>query len=546
MACYEWSYHHANDGCGIGAHPDTNMSTTSSRTRRQKQASGPLLGAPSEGALTSTECAALVAEHVRRARAAQQSWEALGVAQRATLLRPLARLLAARRDTIADLITEENGKPRTEAILHDVVAAAQFVSWACEEAPRVLGPTAVQPRWFVHRRAEVLRRPFGVVGVIGPWNIPLCIPVSLTLPALVAGNAVVFKPSERTPRVGKLLGELYEEIGLPPGLFHVIEGGPEVGAALVDARPDKVLFTGSAATGRKVMAACARHPIPCALELGGVDAMIVRGDADIALAASAATWGATFNGGQACCSVERILVHRSVQDLLVSRMRDRMAQIDVQRDLAPAIDDRQRALWSEHVDDALARGLEVYCGGEDAGGRRMVPALIAGEGLLDARCWREETFGPLVALCPYDTDEEAIRLHNETDYGLTASVYTRDLERGRAIASRLRAGAVALNEIGAMVYATPELPWGGVGASGFGRSHGDEGLLDVTWPQVIDLPRFGAVEPRRPWWYPYDDQQADALGRLADAVDSGPVERVRSFAEAGRRVAQLLQRRPRH
>lgn len=480
-----------------------------------------------------------------RARKAQALWETASVEDRARRLRPLARMLADRREAIADLIEEENGKPRTEAILHDVVAAAQFVAWACDAAPRVLAPVTENPAWFVHRTARIHRRPFGVIGAIGPWNIPLYIPVSMVMPALLGGNAVLFKPSERTPRIGLLLGRMIDELDLPRDLVQVVTGGPEAGAALVAAHPDKLLFTGSAATGRKVMAACARFPIPCALELGGVDAMIVREDADVALTASAAAWGATFNGGQACCSVERILVHRSLHDALVARLTDRLAQISVRSDLAPAIDERQHALWLEHVEDARARGLRIRHGGDDAGERRVVPTLIEGEGILQARCWREETFGPVVAVCPFDSDDEAVRLHNDTPYGLTASIYTRDPAGGRALAARLRAGAIAINELGAMVYAAPELPWGGVGASGFGRSHGEEGLLDATWAQVIDEARVPGLEPRRPWWYPYDAAQAEALGRLADAVGGGPVRASAAIADTGRRVLRLLTRAPR-
>lgn len=480
-----------------------------------------------------------------RARRAQARWEALSLEERARRIRPLADVFARRGDEIARLVSEENGKPLVEAVFHEVAAVTQLVVWACDAAPRVLGPRAVPLTWMPHRRASVAHRPFGVIAAIGPWNLPIYIPASLVIPSLIAGNAVVLKPSERTPRCGDMLAACLAELDLPDGLFQLVHGEGDVGAALVDARPDKVLFTGSVQTGRRVMAACARFPIPVSLELGGVDAMIVRADADLELAASAATWGACFNGGQACCSVERLLIHEDIFEPLVARIAHKMAQLSPHTDLAPAIDGRQAAIWREHVADARARGLTIHVGGAELTDRRHAPTLVSGHGTADAACWRDESFGPIVAARSFREDDEAVRLHNDTEYGLTASIFTRDPDAARTMARRLRAGAVAVNEIGAMVYGAPELPWGGVGWSGFGRSHGEEGFLDVTWPQVLDEAAIPNAEPKRPWWFPYDDGQAAALGALTHAFVAPPLGRARALAQTVRGIVGVLTRTPR-
>ena len=483
------------------------------------------------------------ADVMGRARAAGAAWGARSVEDRAAALRPLVQRLSDHREDLARTIADETGKPLSEAMFHDVVASVAVARHAVDAAPRVLGARGVPLPWLPHRQASVHRRPYGAVLVIGPWNIPLCIPLSLVLPALLGGNAVVFKPSERAPRTGRALGDHLAALGLPDGLFTVVEGDGAVGAALLDARPDKVLFTGSVETGRRVMAAAARFPIPVSLELGGVDAMIVRADADLELTASAAAWGATFNGGQACCSVERLLVHRSVYDALLARVADKLDRLVPATDLAPAIDDRQAAEWRAHLDAAAARGLRVRAGGAMLDGRRAQPTLV--EATPDAAAWRDETFGPVVAAVPFDDDDHAVALHNKTEYGLTASIFSSDLNSAAAMAPRLRAGAVAVNEVAAMIYGSPELPWGGVGASGFGRSHGDEGLLDVTWPQVIELPRGPAFGPKRPWWHPYDAEQARLLGLLAPALAAGPLGRVAALSRVPAALARLLSRAPR-
>jgi succinate-semialdehyde dehydrogenase/glutarate-semialdehyde dehydrogenase len=408
----------------------------------------------------------------------------------------------------------------------------------------VLGDARIRLPNLPHRTAVRHHRPYGVVVAIAPWNFPFLIPFSQVLPALLAGNAVVLKPSELTPDVGRLLVDLVHEAGLPEGLLQVAVGDGALGAALVDARPDKVLFTGSVATGRRVMAAAAAHPIPVGLELGGVDALVVRADADLEFTASAIAWGATFNGGQACCSVERLLVHESIADRLLVRVADKLRRIDTRHDLGPAIDDRQLATWQQHVESARAAGLDV-AGGRPLPDRRLEPTMITGDDVTASQVWNEETFGPVVAVATFDSDDKAVALHNATRYGLTASVFSADVGAAQRMARRLDAGTVAVNEIAATMYSSPELPWGGVGESGFGRSHGTDALLDAAWVQVVESPRGPTFGPKRPWWYPYGYELDGAMkdvGRSFAATTAR--RRAASLARAGRQFLTMLTRQP--
>ena len=250
----------------------------------------------------------------QRSAKAQKIWATIPVAQRAQRFIPALEMLDERVDEFAAIIHQENGKPLLEAVSHEIGASLVYLKWVISQAPKLLGDEPRALSVFPHRKATIERVPWGTVLVIGPWNVPLYIPLSQVIPALIAGNAVVLKPSEITPKSASILQELLHDCCLPDGLFQIIEGDGKVGAKLIKDKPDKVLFTGSVATGRKVMAACAKHPIPVTLELGGVDAMIVLEDANLEFASSAAAWGATFNGGQVCSSVERLLVAEPIRE----------------------------------------------------------------------------------------------------------------------------------------------------------------------------------------------------------------------------------------
>lgn len=478
------------------------------------------------------------------AREAQFAWGALTVAARVQMLETLPQLLFDRMDWIAEVIVAENGKPRAEALAHEVVPAIALARHHLDSAVATLEATRISSATAPYRKAMRTHRPYGVVVAIAPWNLPFLIPFSQVLPALIAGNAVVLKPSELTPRVAAALVELIGDCGLPAGLLQLALGDGAVGAELIAGRPDKVLFTGSVATGRTVMAAAARFPIPVGLELGGIDAAIVLDDADLEFTTSAVAWGANFNGGQACCSIERVLVHESLHDAFLVRLEDKVRRIDVGRDLAPAIDDRQQRIWERHLAAARQDGAQVR-GGEPLRDRHISPALVSGAGVTETDAWREETFGPVTAVARFGSDDEAVALHNATEYGLTASVFSADVGRARALAQRLRAGAVSINDVAATMYSTPELPWGGVGRSGFGRSHGVDALLDASWVQVLDLPRGPASGPKRPWWYPYGPELEDAMRELASSVVTPrAVARLRGYGRAGHLLLGMLSRQP--
>jgi len=483
---------------------------------------------------------------LRLARQAQRGWADLGVQGRARRLLHAVDVMTARMEEIVDVIVAENGKPRVEAIGHEVGSAIANLRWLCARAPELLGSKSVPLKWMPNRSCEVSLEAFGVVLVISPWNFPFSIPFGQVVAALVAGNAVVLKPSEETPLVGDLIASVLAECGLPQNVFTVVQGDGAAGAALVDARPDKIFFTGSVATGRAVMRAAAAHPVPVCLELGGIDALVVCDDADLELAASAAAWGATFNGGQVCASVERLLVHESVSQRFSDLLTHKLAQIDAGRDMGTITADKQKLVYDRHLEDTKAHDVTALAGGAYESERRLRPTLIVGKDIESSAVWREETFGPVVAMATFRNDDEAIRKHNDSHFGLTASVFSRSRSRATRLAEGLRVGLVSINDVAATLHAFGELPWGGVGESGFGRSHGTEGLLEFVRPKVVERTRRFLPEFKRPWWFPYGPQQQELMGLFVKATATRSTrERVALLAKVGARAARLLVDTPR-
>ena len=457
-------------------------------------------------------------EILHRAREAQASWAATPVPSRCALIRHLGQVIYSRRHELAERVTRETGKPRAEALFADVLISLETAKYYARQAPRLLREERV-PHQNLAAKAKsgrLLYEPFGVIAVIAPWNYPLAIPLGQIIPAIVAGNAVVLKPSELSPSCGQLIADCFADAGFPPHLLQVVHGGGEVGTALIEARPDKVIFTGSSAAGRHVAETCARQLIPSVLELGGKDAMIVLADADLEAASSAAVWGAFTNCGQACLSVERIFVQQGIADQFTQRVvaKTRLLRLgsgsDPDNEVGPMI----RAQAAERIEallqSATAAGARILAGGRrrpDLGPCYFEPTVIADVNQ-NMTVMREPIFGPVVAIQGVSSADEAVALTNDSPYGLSASVWTADRQRGRMLAGRVRTGAVMVNDL-ASYFGMPEAPHGGQGLSGWGRTHSRLGLLEMVRVKYLDVDWL----PRRPktWWFGYDR----ALGRVA-------------------------------
>ncbi|MBN9212008.1 MAG: aldehyde dehydrogenase family protein [Microbacterium sp.] len=431
-----------------------------------------------------------VATSVARARRAARDWRSLGFAGRRRALAAWRRDIVAHLDDLIAVVRAETGKPAGDARL-EIMLALDHLAWAASHARRVLRWRAVFPGpLMLNQSASLGYVPYGVIGVIGPWNYPVFTPMGSLAYALAAGNAVVFKPSEYTPAVGTWLRDSFVRAGGPAGVFEVVTGLGATGAALCRAGVDKVAFTGSTATGKAVMAACAESLTPVVIEAGGKDALLVDEDADLDAAAEAAVWGAYSNAGQTCIGIERVYAHTRVYDRFVEKVAERTAElragVDDAARLGPMTMPRQGDVVRAHVADALAHGGTLRVGTAPGGGSTLQPVLLVGVGE-ESTAVREETFGPTLVVNRVASMEEAVDRANAVRYGLSGSVFSR--RRGRELAARLRGGMVAINSVIAFA-AVPALPFGGVGDSGFGRIHGADGLREFAYARAITRQRF--------------------------------------------------------
>ncbi len=435
--------------------------------------------------------AASVDAAVARARHTAAWWARGSFAERAQVLDQWKGVLTRRMAQLADVVHQETGKPHSDAQL-EIGLAIDHLSWAAHHAGKVLGRRRVSSGLLLaNNAASVEYLPLGVIGVIGPWNYPVFTPMGSIAYALAAGNAVVYKPSELTTGVGVWLAESLSEVLPGQALLQTVVGFGETGAALCRADIDKLAFTGSTATGKKVMAACAENLTPVLIEAGGKDALLVDEDADVAAAADAAAWGAFSNAGQTCIGVERVYVHERVHgrflDELTRRAREVHSGTDAEAQLGPMTLPTQVDVVRRHIDDALSRGATAVVGGRDAVGERFIQPTVLTDVPEDSSAITEETFGPTVTVNKVRDMDEAVELANATSYGLGSTVFSRS--RGAELASRLRSGMTAVN--GVISFAgIPALPFGGVGDSGFGRIHGPDGLKEFTYAKAVARQRM--------------------------------------------------------
>ena len=470
---------------------------------------------------------------LQRARTAQADWELQPVRARTALLRRLRDVLYQRREALTQCVLHETGKPLVEALFGDVLIALDTTQYYAQNTAAFLRERRV-PHHNIAVKAKsgtLHYEPYGVIGIIAPWNYPLAIPLGQAVTAVVAGNAVVLKPSESAPSSGQMIVECFVAAGFPPNLVQAVYGAGPIGEALIAARPDKIVFTGSVDTGKRVAEACAGLLIPTVLELGGKDAMIVLADADLEAASSAAVWGSFTNCGQACLSVERVYVERAVAatftDLCVAKTLALQlgSGTNPENEIGPLIRPEAIARVESQVREAVSQGAQVLCGGRrrpDLGPAYFEPTVVVVANIDPANghapgggmsLMREETFGPVLAIAAIESADDAVACANDSKFGLSASIWTRDLRRARWLAARIHAGAVMINDVGSY-YGIAEAPHGGRGSSGWGRTHSPIGLMEMVQVKYVDvdwLPRWPKA-----WWFGYNQDLAESAGRFID------------------------------
>ena len=459
----------------------------------------------------------------RAARAAFGSWRALGVRERIIYLRRLRRAFYQRRHELVDCATRETGKPDVEVMTAGILANLDLITYFCKVGPSVLAPESlpINPISYPKKRAAIHHEPLGNVAVVSSWNYPIALPMRAIIPALLSGNCVLFKPSKEAALTGECLGEIFEE-NLPAGVFATAQGGREVIRAVVE-NADKLNFIGSTTTGRALAHQCAEQMIPSAWELSGVDAAIVMPDCDLERTVHGVVWGAFTNTGQNCASIERLLLHRDLAPTFIPRLVEETLKLRFGEDIGPLRSKTQLATVEAHVQDALAHGAKILCGGKATGTGYFFEPTIMEMPKHEGLAITEETFGPTLPIILFDTTEEAIRLCNDVNYGLTAGVWTSDLEEGERIASQLDVGVAMINNA-SFTAAMPQATWGGVKGTGYGVTNSKYILHEMTHPKTVLVDGNTAKEL---WWYPYNERLRSLLDAMIDA-NAGKVYRMAS------------------
>jgi acyl-CoA reductase-like NAD-dependent aldehyde dehydrogenase len=475
-----------------------------------------------------------VANAIEAARDAQKEWRRVPISERARIVRGAVDLLVDKRAEVVRTIMDETGKTHLESLMMEILPGCDYINFWSGNAERELRDEKRKLHGYLRPFKKLLLhyRPLGVIGVITPWNGPFSLAINPTVQAVLAGNAVILKPSEVAPYSGEWAIRLLREAGVPEGVVQTIHGDGETGAALVNGGVQKISFTGSVRTGKKIAAACAEQLIPYTLELGGKDAMIVCADADLERAAGGAVFNSMLNTGHVCMGVERIYVVESVADEFEERVKNIVSGLryglgdDV--DVGSVFWDRQLPIIERHIEDAKAKGAEIVVGGEADTSRGLFykPTFVRNVNHT-MELMREETFGPVVSVMRVADEEEAILLANDSHYGLSGSVWTKNIEKGIQIAKRLETGSVVINDA-SMAYGAPEAPFGGLKDSGVGQVNGLGGLRSYTHPQPILIDRWSMKKERV--WYPHTPESISEIDGMIRFIYGGALKKLGFFS----------------
>jgi succinate-semialdehyde dehydrogenase/glutarate-semialdehyde dehydrogenase len=480
-----------------------------------------------------------VEQAVSAAWAAFEHWQLTNYHERARLVLKFRHVLQKHADEVASLISREVGKPLAEAYFAELTGTLETCVYLAENTELLLKEQTVNfsNPLLSSKQSTIVFDPLGVIGIISPWNFPFSIPTTTVLAALMTGNTVVLKPSEKSPLVGIKIGELFAEAGFPKDVVKIVTGDRSTGEALTKCHLAKLVFTGSVGGGAKVIAQTAPNITPTSMELGGKDAAIVLPDAPADWTAQGLVWGAFTNAGQACASIERVYIVKGKNtEKLIARILHHVSQLqlgaptDPKTDIGPVIDEQQLVKISDHVEQARAAGANILCGGnrrDDLGGYYFEPTVLTGVNHSMA-IMTEETFGPVLPIMIVETEDEAVHLANESEYGLCASVWSPNLKRCEAVARDLNVGTVLINDC-LFSHASPQVPWGGVKKSGFGRSHGQFGLLDLV--NIKHICSDGSGGGGRIWWYPYGSPRVKIAQGGINMLHGSFFQRIEGFCK---------------
>lgn len=460
---------------------------------------------------TESSDLALMPDRFRLARDAQKEWSKLSFNQRAKYLKRIRNYIRDHAEDIASIVAKDNGKTKMDALITEVIPIAMATEWYAKNTGKILRPQKIKSSsiLFFNKKNVLIRQPLGIVAIISPWNYPLSIPFGEIMMGLMSGNAVFLKAAPDVIATGKIIEKIIAAAELPPGLFnHIIGPAPQILDAFLENGVNKIFFTGSVATGKIINQKASEYLVPVSLELGGKDAMIVLPDANLERASNGAAWAGYQNCGQTCAGVERIYVHESVYDKFLALMIAKTNKLrqgfdkDFNLDLGSMTNENQQKKVAAQVQDALKKGARIVAQSHlDKGSGYFYPATLMVDVNHDMEIMKEETFGPVLPLMKYRDVDEAIALANDSTMGLTASIWTKDVDLGKKIAYRIEAGVITINDH-LYTHGQAETPWGGWKSSGSGRTHGAMGIEEMTQSKVINWDILPSM--RNLWWYPFD------------------------------------------